>query len=277
MALTATYFDLWTGVDNQAGTTFNIAWKDFNPTEPTSFFQSKAYRITSSAPTNLSNYRYWHEIVVAVAERTNNTGSSITAELKIAFVFPWWNNRIYSFGTQTLSASWWRYTWYAYAWIDYDEFTTNWTATIWMLANSSVLSAKNITYSNYDTVRNTERTSWYMWVEWDNIHYIDGAKWDTWYEHMIDNDGSSSYIWADKAWAIRLDDWWTNRKIHYIDSSGYLRKTYEANNRYWWASYVWTSKKWYIRVSDWDTADWYGYLCFVWNNWYRYRIMNWPV
>jgi len=277
MALTATYFQLWTGVDNQNGTTFEITGKDFNPSEPTSFFQWSAYRRTNAAPTNLTGYRYWHEIVVAVAERTNNTWAVITAELKIAFLMPWGNVWTYSFGSQTLAAGWWWYTWYSYAGIDYDEFETNWTGTIAMYADTDQLASTNITWSNYDTSWNSKHTGseWALWIEWANIHYVD---WN-WYEHLIDNDASySSFIWTSKSWYMRLDDGGDHRRIYYIDENWYKRRTYLADNWFWWSSSVGVSKKWYMWAPAIEDANyWYTYLCFVWNNWYKYRIMNWPV
>jgi len=280
MAITSNYFHTGTGVQNNVGVTFDIVGKDFNPTAPSNLITWSRYPLTViwTAPTDMTNYRHWHEIVVLVAEWINNDTVSRTAELKIGFDFAWGNNWIYSFGTQTLAANWWYYAGYAYAGIDYDEFNQNGTATFIQYQWSSGIATITKVYTWYNTARETQRTAGRLWVEWDYLHYTDASyNSSTGYEHLIDNDWTSSYVWTDKSGAMWLADDGNNRRIYYVDSSGYKRRTYLANDRYWWVSYVWTSKAWYMRVSSGDTVDWYGYLCFVWYNWYKYRIMNWPV
>lgn len=120
-------------------------------------------------------------------------------------------------------------------------------------------------------------TPWMMTVNWTNLVYTDYWR----YKHMIQYD--SNYSWstvsssnAGKIWVQN----WVVRRLYYVDQYWNVRRTYEADNRYWSTSWQWayaeTSYKWALWTGSY-WASWASsrYLCFVNSNWYKMRLMNW--
>ncbi len=120
-------------------------------------------------------------------------------------------------------------------------------------------------------------TPWMMTVSWTNLVYTD--YW--WYKHMIQYDGNYSWsnVWTSNSWKIRVQNW-VIRRLYYVDQYWNVRRTYEADNRYWSTSWQWayagTSYKWALWTAT-SWASWASarYLCFVNSNWYKMRLMNW--
>ena len=118
---------------------------------------------------------------------------------------------------------------------------------------------------------------WMMTVSWTNLVYTDYE----WYKHMIQYD--SNYSWstvsssnAGKIWVQN----WVVRRLYYVDQYWNVRRTYEADNRYWSTSWQWayadTSYKWALWTgSSWASWASARYLCFVNSGWYKMRLMNW--
>lgn len=260
-------------------------WIDFNPNLTTehSWGASSSVYVTEELTIDCLWLTNWHEVLVWLykyenLEATNQTNSISIRWQKLVswirttiFTFNWWS--------VTVTPWWWWYT-YAYIWIDYDEIWTAWSYRIQWLQNWNVL----ITSSTYSITnvspRSTVRTSWPIWIDEWNIHYIDASYTSSsWFEHVIAYDPSytATYIWTDKAWFMWIDDNWNNRRIYYIDENWYKRRTHLADD---WKSptYVWTDKAWFMWISNWQSEyEWYAYLCYIWADWYKYRIMNGPV
>ena len=283
---------LWKdAVDDRDSVTVKVNWQDFNPNFWSHWSwsytnQSDVYVWSQTTSFDLSGMQNWHEVCVALRMYENDSWSTQTNSMAIRWEksTDWWSTYsliyLYDYGSRTLSDSYWEF-FYSYIGIDWDEIWDDTTYyRVRFLQNWAVSHTINFTTSNI-SINSTLRNAWYMWVEWSYLHYIDWSKWNwKWYEHKIDVDSSySSYVWTDHKWYIRLDDSGSyNRRIYYIDENWYKKRTYEADNRYWWATSVWTNSKWYMRT-PWivSASNWYAYNCFIWNNWYKYRIMNWPT
>lgn len=279
-------YQLWEDIVIQ-WTTNNINWVDFNPniTYWGTNTQAATYIANQSTSFNLSWFEIWHEVCVWLWMYENNEATAQTNSMAIRWEksTDWWSSYqliyVFDYWSRTVDPGAWEW-FYTYIWIDWDELRDDSSMyRIRYLQNWAVDHTINFTTSN-TSINSTLLNAWYIRIDWSNIHYTDWSKWSgKWYKHTIAYDTSySSFVWTDSQWYMRLDSTWVNKRIYYIDDYWYKRRTYEADDRFWWASSVWTNSKWYIRTPWLTSADnGYWYLCFVWNNWYKYRIMNWPV
>ena len=283
---TLSYSKVWRWISIDWSLFYNFSGKDFNPTVPD--FPDSWETVTAYSPVasfDLSGYQPWHEIWCYVRNITTDNVS--------------WDLEVYSMLQASWNGGWhkvWDYTWnyyttkqlyawYMYFWVDYDEiwdYATNYRiSTTWSLDNywnSGTPDYVYFTVSNLD-IDSTRHTSWYLWVEWNNLCYTDASySHNSWYKHKIAYDSwYSTYVWTNKAWHIRLRPW-DNSRICYVDENWYSRRTYPADPRYWWNVNVWSSRAWYMWVSDGQSQeDWYAHLCFIAPNWNKMRILNWPT
>lgn len=282
MAVVSRYFDVWGGFYHPSIWTMQIQGKDFNPSVPAvpnNWLDER--KIWWTFTTNLSNFRYWHEILATVGYWENNWSSDETWMIRTVHEFPWgnvWETRRY----RTIEPNYIAIAW-SYSGIDYDEFEMNWSVKITQMRNDQIIAQKTINFTWYDTSWSAKHTNkaWYLRVQGRNLYFIDWIHWKTWYKHKIDYD--TWYVWyedVNKAGYIWID--W--RRIYYIDEYWDKRRTYEARNMVDYNTkeeirYVWTDKAWYIRAA-WEYDDdvtGYWHLLFISNNWNMYRIMNWPV
>jgi len=272
-------YNPWTGI------TMNIAGYDFNPREPAWFWGgSNLITATTAVDTNLSSYKYGHEIMVGVSRISNPGPWDETVRPSIRFKDPSGNTLLWiTTWTQTLAA-WFYWGMYAYIGIDWDEITVNGTYTIEQYWDDThMLSSTTITFTNCPTL--TELTkSWALWVEGDNLCFVNKTTSGGWYKITIKNDGTNYGTATGKSGSIWIDSGY-NWKISYVDASDVRRRTHAANdwagtNTGWGtelplsgktAGGIWTSDN--VNYSDGS----YGYLSFIWNDGKGYRIMNWPV
>lgn len=174
-------------------------------------------------------------------------------------------------------------------WYTYYHNWTNPTAAPWaqllcfMYKWKSVQASDNFSVTNFPSVTEASGQG-YIWVEWDNIWFVDAVKSSTWYKHKIKHDWSTYGTATGKEWAYWVEQT-HNWQLWYVDSSGYIRRTYVANDWAWTNTWWWTELplSWktpgMIWVSGpWSQVNWsYGYLIFIWYDGKGYRIMNWPV
>ena len=262
---------------------YNFYGADFNPTN---FVFPSWNSVSSYQPTSnfdLTNFQPWHEVWCGV----------------LSFAPEWWTWRVY-WDFYRDGSYWWRTRWdvndgsaaercvYIYFWVDKDEIRP-WYSNYYVHYNSSDwvinFTSPTFTASNL-SIDSTLHRSGYMWISWNHLCYTDNTWdeiWQYWwgYKHKIAYDSSySTYVWTDKAWYIRLDTSDLLR-IYYVDENWYRRRTYPSDA--WYRpneSYpdvnVWSDKSWYMRVWTWYAEYWYWHLCFIWPNWSKRRILNWP-
>lgn len=281
MSVTVIKKQLWKWIqDDNNSIIMDIFWKDFNPRQPSGMFEwtldeANIYLRNQTTSFNCSGLAMWHEVAIALFAIENTSGSAESGSLgfkrKKASDLLFESSNSYYLPNNT----WWLI--YSYIWIDRDEIQENWTDYKiefylgWSLNDSITFTISNL------SIDNTDRTPGYIWVEWNNIHYIDATKTYTWFEHIIAHDWSTYWSWLTP-WYIRVDtsNHW---RLYYIDSSGYKRRTHLADDWSWYNTGWWDElpisweTPWFIRVSTWS----YGYLCFIWYDWKGYRIMNWAV
>ena len=283
--------------------TQNVFWEDFNFASINNLaggqYDTLVYDITSSF--NLSWFQPWHEVAWCWM-RFKREWQWSTSSYKQYFHFwflrsknwsnweEWWNydsyinwpSVSYESWTQWLSLCW-------YVWIDDDEIR-DWYPYYKFHVQSNDWEYKEdsttFTVSNL-SIDSTLHNSWYLWVQWSHLCYTDWTwfeMWNPWYwyKHAIAYDGNfSEYVWTSYSWAIWLERD-VIRRIYYIDQYWYKRRTYEASNWYWYPNGQWyrpsSSVPWRIWCPwNYDYAeDWYWHLCFVNQNWYLMRILNWP-
>lgn len=278
----------WITIDGSVMQTFY--WDDFNPTEftrPTSF--SSVWTSWTTTNFDLSWFQPWHEVWCHAWLIDVNSSYTWTLYWEFLRSKDWnsWSN------TWTISwylnvSSWYYQAWYAYFWVDWDEIR-DWYGYYKMhitwLSDIDFYSP-TFTVSNL-SIDSTDHYSWYMWVEWSHLCYVDASHYSRWFygrewfKHKIAYDGNySEFVWTDYSWKIWLEPD-VARRIYYVDQYWYKRRTYEARNWYGYTSWQWyrpsNAVDWSIYVSDWwDAGDWYAHLCFVNSNWYLMRILNWP-
>lgn len=254
---------------------------DFNPNLTTEYsWVSSGIYVTEEATIDCSSLTNWHEVLVGLYKFENTSWSTQTNDMSIRrqklvwwvrteiFFFPFWNVTLWNWQ--------WNYI-YSYVGIDYDEIWTGWDYRVqWLQNGNALITSATYTMTNVNP-RSTLRTAWYVRIDWDNIHYIDSSyNSSQWFEHIIANNWSATYVWTDKAWAMWMPTAASNQ-LAYVDANWYRRLTHYADT---WkpSTYVWTGKAWYIWVSNGQNEyDWYAYLCYVWQDWYKYRIMNGTV
>lgn len=200
---------------------------DFNPTNSTEYswtWDSTNVYVTEEATIDCSALTNWHEILVGLYKFENTSWSTQTNDMSIRrqklvsgtrttiFTYPAWN--------VTLTNNNWAYI-YSYIGIDYDEIWTAWNYRLqWLQNNNMLITSNTVTITNVNPM-STLRTWWYMWVEWDNIHYIDSSyNSSQWFEHTIANDWSSTYVWTQYAWSMWCPSG-NSTKLAYIDANWY--------------------------------------------------------
>lgn len=254
--------------------TYVWGWKSFNPTENLVYWGWQPIYpsiLWSSNSYNLSGVNAWTETFLAliVAEWPIST-------LSFQIINPLWQIiASYSYGW-VWSFQWVRY--WAWIWLRHWEIEMNGTY-ICRVTMDWIEYDINVVIS-WITNQLDRHESWYFWVEWDNLAFIDGCNyWSTskiWYKHLIDHDWVIYSTWKTP-WFTRIPETW-HGKIAYIDSSWNERRTRLADSI--WVPYDWSSlpqswkTPWYIWVADIWQFHW-TYLFFVWNDWKVYRISHW--
>lgn len=275
----------WITVDGSV--LHNYYWDDFNPTNPTRPSSwSSVWTSWTTSDFNLSWFQPWNEVWCHARQLDLSSHYSWTLYWEFLRYNWWWVN------SWTLSwyIDWWPdvyWWWYCYFWVDDDEIRpwySKYKVHVYWLSDIDFYSPE-FTVSNL-SIDSTLHDAWYMRVEWSYLCYTDWTWWELgnynqWYKHKIKYDSNfSEYVWTDYSWMIWLQ---TDviRRIYYVDQYWYKRRTYEAQNWYNYPSWqwrsVWSTYKGKIRC-PWnydDASDWYWHLCFVNQNWYLMRILNW--
>ena len=279
MALAFTYVWVWKGVAIDGSLFQDYYWVDFNPTNnprPSGWNTCTAESETSNF--SLSWFQPWHEVWCAVFNLKNNGSSTATSNVTGIFQRydgSWSTSWTFQFDHLSLNA-WEEQAWYIYFGVDDDEVRPWYSKyrVIFDCSDDSITSNEfTVSWLSIDSSRHS---SWHLWVEGEHLCYIDGTRWTTWYKHSIAYDGNySEYISTDKKWFIWLEEN-DYLSIYYITDTGRKRRTYGSDARYGWNVNVWTSKRWFMRVPTWWAEDWYWHLCYVWPNWSKRRVLNWP-
>lgn len=288
MTWSTNLFKVWKWITADGSTLIVWYWQDFNPNEPTFPSWSSVWVYDETYSFNLSWFQPWHEVMTCMCwVEVNNTSWRMYLEALRSSDWTNWENAWY-YWYMDIDSSWGSAAIWCWIWVDRDEirpwypyykFHAYWN---WYDDETQIVTISNL---NIDS---TDHQSWYMWVEWSHLCYVDAshhywwAYYRDWFKHKIAYDWNfSEYVWTDYSWKIWIE---TDviRRIYYVDQYWYKRRTYEARNWYWYTSWqwrsVWSSYKWKIYVSDWLTpSDWYAHLCFVNQNWYLLRMLNWPV
>lgn len=273
-------------------TAYTIYGRDFNPRQsdipdPPSDWDSNTIRASWETSFNLSWFQYGNEVCFCVATFHFSGENLRNTDIDITMVFQkysggwqnaWW---VYYDTVKFNSASWMQWKW-RYVWIDSDEIWDDATQYRFLVQVSGWWEYEEFTapftISNlsFDTTRHP---SWYLWVEWQNLCYTDASYSSTrWYKHKINYDGA--YSWGSGSpWYIWLPTSSTDDHIYYTDANWYVRRTKSSQPRFDEGDdYAWSGNAWYLWVSDGYWAeDWYAHLCYVNNQWYKRRIINWWV
>lgn len=299
------YNQMWEEFLLSDGNTLQIYGNEFNPNRPanlTSERDTLVYNATTSfnlwwfQPGNevcAFGYRLLRDWYWPTSSKTQN----ITQELLRSSDWSSWS------AGWTLSESFYRSSisyeedweqWinhWVYFWVDKDEIRTNYTYYKFHVTSSDWLYdffSPTITTSNL-TFDTSLHDAGFMWVEWAFLCYIDNTWWEAgntnkWYKHLILYDTWYDWWYVGTWYAGSI--WMETdvvRRIYYVDENWVKRRTHEAQNRFgypnWQWSYVGTGYKWCIWIS-WnydDAANWYWYLCFVNNSWYKMRLWNWVL
>ena len=276
MALQFTYCKIWKWIDIDWSEFYNFYGKDFNPNVPSipSWETTWVYNETSTF--NLVWFQPWHEVWCCVVIIKNNWSSSRTQHIYADF-YQWSSNTwTYDAGNVTVDA-WGEWMLYVYFWVDYDEIWS-WYSNYrveWQMLDDSKDASFSVSGLSIDSTRHS---SWYLWIEWNHLCYIDATYSSTqWYKHKIQYDSYTWWSW--EPWYIWIPSSSTDQRIYYTDAYWTVRRTHVASDRYsptWTPNtwYVWTQYAWKIRVPTWDMEDGYWYLCYVDSGWYKRRMWN---
>lgn len=289
MATISTYY-IWTGKRFIANDdSYNIFWRDFNPRQSDipdpSTYTKDSFKASWETSFDLAWFQNWNEVCFAVyvIQWTWFTvWDSLTIDMSFQKYTWWWQNTGWN-DSFTISVSYanWYYRWWNYVGIDYDEIRTDATqyrflyTFSWGGTTEQVTAPFTVSNLSFDAIRHN---SWFMWVEWSNLCFID-ASWSStkWYKHKINYDGTYSWgTWTP--WNIWIPKSASDKHIYYVDSNGYVRRTNNSQTRFNSNDYVWSNKAWFMWVSDGYYADsWYAHLCYIDSAWYKRRICNWWV
>ena len=294
MGYTLEVNNIWKWLTVDWSTLINYYWQDFNPTNPSlPSTYSDVWTYWTTTNFDLSWFQPWHEVWCYVWEIRFTDSYSWDIYWEFLRSSNGWVNweSLWQYGWSiSWSSNSWRF-WWMYFWVDFDEIW-DWYSHYkvylhWVGSGLSNISeySPTFTVSNL-SIDSTDHYSWYMWVEWSHLCYVDAShyiRWNygrEWFKHKIAYDGNfSEFVWTDYSWKIWLENN-VARRIYYVDRYWYKRRTYEARNRYGYTSWQWyrpsNAVEWSIYVSDWWYEDWYAHLCFVNSNWYLMRILNWP-
>jgi hypothetical protein len=267
-----------------------INWVDFNPRYNATSLNnvtliSDIYVTDQATSFDLTWFKYWHEVCVAMIQILNSWDETSSA-WQFSICWKKWTSIFAEFTLNypALAPNYWAYGW-SYQGVDYDEIFANWTdywcefKIDWVVKESIWFTISNL------TVPSAIASAWSLWVEGDNLCYICKTTSTWWYKITIANDWTSYWTWEDP-WMFWIDDDY-DWKISYVDSSWVIRRTHLANDWSWTNSWgwselpltPWTWSAWKIWVSDnYNYSTWsYWYLVFVWWDWKAYRIMNWAI
>lgn len=281
MALTIDYCETWKWLKIDWSTFYTFYGKNFNPNVPTipTWDTFEADDTTSSF--NLLWFQPWHEVGCSVIN-VNNI-EDIDAYLFFYFYQDGYDSWVNNFWLIHFSTEYATYGYYAYFWIDDDEIW-EWTSNYsyeWVITTDrydASSSARIDTASGSFSVSNlsfddSKHQSWYLWIQWSSLCYIDWTSNTRWYKHTIGTD--NYYWWTWEPWYIWIPSWWSDKHIYFTDAYWDIRRTEASELRYWWASYPSWAETWRIWVSNWDYTQWYWYLCYIDGSWQQRRIGNW--
>lgn len=282
----------WTGkslVYNWS-TAYTIFGRDFNPRpsdipNPPSNWNENTVRASWETSFNLSWFQYWNEVcfwTYVLEFEDFSWDVDITEDMSFQKYTWWWQNawwtgsNYYNTSDGTLRWTYW------YVWIDDDEIWTDATQYRFLIqvygwgVSTEFTIPFTISGLSFDYTRHP---AWYLWVEWQNLCYTDASYSSTrWYKHKINYDGA--YSWGSGSpWYIWLPTSSTDDHIYYTDANWYVRRTQNSQPRFDEGdAYAWSGNAWYLWVSDgYWSEDWYAHLCYVNNQWYKRRIINWWV
>ena len=277
MALQFTYCKIWKWIDIDWSEFYNFYGKDFNPNVPSPPTWTTTWVYNETSTFNLVWFQPWHEVWCCVVIIKNNWSSSRTQHIYADF-YQWSSNTwTYDAGNVTVDA-WGEWMLYVYFWVDYDEIWS-WYSNYrveWQMLDDSKDASFSVSGLSIDSTRHS---SWYLWIEWNHLCYIDATYSSTqWYKHKIQYDSYTWWSW--EPWYIWIPSSSTDQRIYYTDAYWTVRRTHVASDRYsptWTPNtwYVWTQYAWKIRVPTWDMEDGYWYLCYVDSGWYKRRMGNW--
>ena len=277
MALQFTYCKIWKWIDIDWSEFYNFYGKDFNPNVPSPPTWTTTWVYNETSTFNLAWFQPWHEVWCCVVIIKNNWSSSRTQHIYADF-YQWSSNTwTYDAGNVTVDA-WGEWMLYVYFWVDYDEIWS-WYSNYrveWQMLDDSKDASFSVSGLSIDSTRHS---SWYLWIEWNHLCYIDATYSSTqWYKHKIQYDSYNWWSW--EPWYIWIPTSSTDQRIYYTDAYWTVRRTHVASDRYsptWTPNtwYVWTQYAWKMRVPTWDMEDGYWYLCYVDSGWYKRRMGNW--
>lgn len=258
----------------------NMFWQTLPNTWAVSY---TVFRMSWESSYDLQWFQPWHLVLWYVPILASNWDSwsyNISAYLQYNDSWTWrstWDVATWSWTTSTNQVRKWLWVIWIKSnnirptfWNQYRIYTT-WS--VWSYTWTDKIL--NFTVSNLSVDTNVYQP-WNMMVDWANIVYADVY----WAKHIIAYDGNYnwSYAWSSKAWFMWLDPD-VIRRLYYVDEYWYVRRTYEASNRVNYTSWqwrsVWSSYRWSIWTWKADSTWAVRYLCFVNNNWYAMRLMNW--
>lgn len=275
------YYWVWKSITFNGSTLFTAYWADLSPQHPTYSWSWNQLKATEERDYDC----YWFQVGNSVLAYTFTYVSwevAGSATIDIYLFTQWWTQLNYhkKVTTWQLVANWvaryyielsirpWQLRDNVTDYRLYFQATHSWwyTSTKYLDFSINSLYADTTTY-----------TPWMMTVRGTGLEYTDYR----WYKHMVqyDSNYSWSYVWTDRRWFIRLDTY-TARRLYYVDANWYVRRTYEADNRFWSTSWQWVNVWSQYRWALWTWSFWASwasgwYLCFVNNSWYKMRLMNW--
>ena len=286
MAITVNYNKIWKWIAIDWTTRQVFYWDDFNPrqfTRPTSYTSVSATDETTSF--NLSNFQAWNEVWCWVIKLTFPDGFSWLLYARFERSSDWINYDTQRQYYWNIDESAWNYwAWYIYFWIDYDEIRPwyNYYRIWYHSADGTTINFYSPTFTVSNLSFDNSWHRWgYMWVEWENLCFVDSCSLNKWFKHKINRDTwyTGTYVWTDKAWYVRIPEYSNDSRLYYVDATWYTRRTKESQN--WYDidhAYAWSSYAWFIWVSDGDYAeDWYAHLCWIDSAWSKRRICNWWI
>ena len=277
------YYDIWKSITFNGSTLFTAYWADLSPQHPTFSWSWNQLKATAESSYDV----YWFQVGNSVLAYTFTfvsweVAGSATIDLYLFKDDWWWTQTGYHkiINTWQLVANGYSryYTelaidyWQIWSYADYYRLILQFNHSAWYTWTYQKYFSINNFYADTDVY-----TEWLITVQWTNLVYTDYA----WYKHLIQYDSNYrwSYVDTSNSWKVWVQTW-VARRLYYVDANGYVRRTYEADNRYWstswqwvnvWSQYAWSLRTW----SAW--ASWASgkYLCYVNPNWYKMRIMNW--
>jgi hypothetical protein len=275
------YYWMWKSITFNGSTLFTAYWADLSPQHPTFSWSWNQLKATGERDFNCS----WFQVGNSVLAYTWTYVSwevAGSATIDIYLFTLGWTRLAYErhISTGSLVANWVARYYTEIAIMDWQirDYSDDYRLYFQSTHSAWYSTTKYLDFSVSSMYADTEEYEpWVFTVRWTDLVYTD--YW--WYSHHIQYDGnySWSYVGTSNSWKIWVQNW-VARRLYYVDANGYVRRTYEADNRYWSTSWqwvnVWSQYAWALRTW-WAWASWASgrYLCFVNSSWYKMRIMNW--